>query len=190
MSISMVDVAVMSTVGVKVGVFPDVEIRVGVIVGEAKPGADEVFVAGGVEVWVGSPDGTCVAVGVRVFVGTGVSDGGGIGVDVDAGEITVNDPPDKLNATPAPLGSEAAALPRVNSEVPEDALALTLTTILATIPFAIAVWSRPKMITRTVPAAGREYDRVLDAGTAEPLETLVTDRRLLSKVRSKFKPVT
>ena len=190
MSISMVDVAVMSTVGVKVGVFPDVEIRVGVIVGEAKPGADEVFVAGGIEVWVGSPEGTCVAVGVRVFVGTGVSDGGGIGVDVDAGAITVNDPPDKLNATPAPLGSEAAALPRVNSEVPEDALALTLNTILATIPFAIAVWSRPKMITRTVPEAGREYDSVLDAGTAEPLETLVTDRRLLSKVRSKFKPVT
>jgi hypothetical protein len=58
----------MSTVGVIAGVFSDVEIRVGVSVGEAKPGADEVFVAGRVDVWVGPPEGTCVAVGVRVFV--------------------------------------------------------------------------------------------------------------------------
>jgi hypothetical protein len=60
----MVDVAVMSTVGVIAGVFSGVEIRVGVSVGEAEPGADEVFVAGRVEVWVGPPDGTCVAVEV------------------------------------------------------------------------------------------------------------------------------
>ena len=109
---------------------------------------------------------------------------------MDVGAITVNDPFDKLNATPAPPGSEAAAFPRDNWEVPEDAPALMLNTILAIVPFGISVWSRPKMITRTVPAAGREYDSILDAGTAEPLETLLTDRRLLSKVRSKFNPVT
>ncbi len=68
MSISMVDVAVMSIVGVIAGVFSEVAIRVGVSVGEAKPGADEVFVAGRVDVWVGFPEGTCVAVGVRVGV--------------------------------------------------------------------------------------------------------------------------
>jgi hypothetical protein len=49
-SISMVEVAVMSIVGVIAGVFSEVAIRVGVSVGEAKPGADEVFVAGRVDV--------------------------------------------------------------------------------------------------------------------------------------------
>lgn len=128
----------MSSVGEKAGVFTDVEIRVGVSVGEAKPGADEVLVAGRVGVWVAPPDDTCVAVGVRVLVGTGVSDGGGTGVDVGGGVVTVNDPFDKLKVTlvVAP-GSVAAALPRDNGEVPGAALALTLKMMFATTPSGI-----------------------------------------------------
>ncbi|NOR90222.1 MAG: hypothetical protein GQ524_08185, partial [Anaerolineales bacterium] len=103
----------MSTVGEKAGVFSEVAIRVGVRVGEAKPGADEVFVAGRVEVCVGFPDGTCVAVGVCVLVGTGVSAGGGTGVDVDTGAITVKDPVNGGSNEIGffPLRSVAAALP-------------------------------------------------------------------------------
>ena len=122
--------------------------------GEEKLGADEVLVAGRVGVWVAPPDDTCVAVGVRVLVGTGVSEGGGTGVDVGGGAVTVNDPFDRLNVTPAPPGSEAAALLRDRDEVPGDAIALTLKTIVATVPLGIAVWLKPKMSTRTVPAEG------------------------------------
>jgi hypothetical protein len=199
MSISMVDVAVMSIVGVIAGVFSDVEIRVGVSVGDAKPGADEVFVACRVDVWVGPPEGTCVAVGVFVLAGTGVSDGGGTGVEVGGGAVTVKDPFDGGSTRiEFPLGSEAAALPIDRDEVPGLALVLTSKMIFATEPLGIAAWSRPKMITRTVPAAGREYLRNLptDAGE-EPMVTQLgvcsgghTYKRLLSKVRSKFNPDT
>ncbi len=118
--------------------FLDVEIRVGFSVGDAMPGADDVLVADRVGVWVAPPDGTCVAVGVRVLVGVGVSDGGGTGVDVGGGAVTVNDPFDKLKVTlvVAP-GSVAAALPRDNGEVPGAALALTLKMMFATTPSGI-----------------------------------------------------
>jgi hypothetical protein len=177
----MVDVAVMSIVGVIAGVFSDVETRVGVSVGEEKPGADEVFVAGRVEVCVGFPDGTCVAVGVFVLAGTGVSDGGGTGVDVEGGAITVKDPFDKVNVTPAPLGSEAAALLRENAEVPGDALGRTFIFTYATIPSGITSWLRPAMITLMGILSNDPVETPLLAeAAAGPVVTLMTSKRLLS----------
>ena len=120
--------------------FSDVEIRVGVSVGEEKLGADEVLVASRVGVWVAPPDDTCVAVGVRVLVGTGVSEGGGTGVDVGGGAVTVNDPFDKLNGTTFASGSVATAPLNVRgSSIMGKALILTLKLTFTSTPSEIAV---------------------------------------------------
>ena len=133
----MVGEDVLSTVGDKAGVFSAVEIGLGVGVGDAKTGADEVLVEGRVGVWVAPTAGACVDVGVRVFVGTGVSVGGGTGVDV-GGAITVNVPSFKLSGTLFPEGSDAAVLPKVKFEGPELAFVFTLKMMFAMTPSGIA----------------------------------------------------
>jgi hypothetical protein len=80
---------------------------------------------------------------------------------VGGGAVTVKDP---FNGGSNgigffPLRSVAAALPIDRDDVPGLALVLTSKMIFATVPLGIAVWSKVKMITRTVPVAGREYLR-------------------------------
>ena len=155
---------------------PGVLVRVGVFVGPE----------GVVEVGVGVRVG--VGVGVVVDVGVGVRVGVLVGVGVTS---TVNVPLVRLVATPPPAGFVAAALLNVSAEPPPGALGRTSKITLATGPSAIGVTLTPNTITRTVPEAGCENDRLFPASEAAcPMVTLLTESRLVSKLRSKFNPVT
>ena len=172
----MVEVAMEAFVLVDVGVFDGRGVFVG--------GAWVVSVEVGV--FEGSVFGSVVAVGVEVggrLVGVAV---GGIG-----GAVTVNVPEDSPRLTELPPASVAVALLKDRLEEPGVALLLTLKVILATLPFEIAVKLRPKMMTRIRPDDGDDQESVFPAEeAADPIVTFWTDKRLASKFRSKFKPVT
>ena len=143
----------------------------------------------------------CVDVGVkvgRVFgcdvevsegvggaeVCVGVAGGGG-------GAFTVKLPELRLREIEFPPGSVALALLNESENVPGAAEDKTLTESAATVPFEIAVWFSPKMMILTLPLDGDDHARVLPADeAADPIDTLSTDMRLASKLRSKFNPVT
>jgi len=120
---AVVDVRVAVLEGVRVAV--RVAVRVGVRV--------DVFVGEGPVVLVAEPTGVSVTLGV--------ADGGG--------GSTVNEPGPRVSGTAIPSGSLAAVLtsPRLNE--PAVALGKTLNTTEAMPPLGIAVWLRPKMMTRT-----------------------------------------
>jgi hypothetical protein len=83
------------------------------------------------------------------------------------------------------------ALPNERLEDPDAAPELTLNVTLATPPFDIEVWFRPKMMTRMRPVDGDDQESVFPAEEAEdPMLIFWTVKRLASKVRSKFNPVT
>ena len=155
---------------------PGVFVRVGVLVGP------DGVVAVGVGVRVG------VGVGVLVGVGVGVRVGVLVGVGVTR---TVNVPLVRLVVTPPPAGFVAAALLKVNPEPPPGALGRTSKITFATEPSAMGVTLTPKTITRTVPEAGADHDRLFPASEAAcPIVTLLTESRVVSKLTSKFSPVT
>jgi len=119
-----------------------------------------------------------VRVGVFVFAGTGVSEGtvvfvGGVtGVFVAGGAMTVRVPFDRLNGIDVPSGSVAAAFPRDKVEGPALAFDLIVNVMLATVPFEIAAWLKPNMMTRTLLGDGVDQERNLPAEDAvEPIDT-------------------
>jgi pyruvate/2-oxoglutarate dehydrogenase complex dihydrolipoamide acyltransferase (E2) component len=159
----------------------------GVIVGVVEEVGATVDV--GVEVTIGAS--VVVIVGVKVEVGSGVSVGALVGVFVAGGESTVKEPLFKLTSIPPPLESVAAALLNVSGDVPGAALTNTLKITFATVPLGIASWLKPKMITLTVLEDGFDQLKFFPAEeAADPILTLLTLKRLSSKLRSKFNPTT
>jgi len=172
-------VDVREAVGVRdgVGLGPGVEVsvRVGVL--------DGVRVALAVEL------GPTVLVGVRVTVLVAVDVGVAVGreVFVAGGVVTVKVPGEVETGTPSGGGLALAALtfPRDRPEVPEAAPASTLKMMLATGPSGITSLLIPATITRMVLADCGDQETLFPAlDAADPMVTLLTDRRVLSKVRS------
>ena len=161
---------------------------------------EAVAVAVGMLVLVGVE--VAVAVGVRVGVGVGVRVAVGVGVlvGVAVGPSTVKVPLVRPVVTPPPLGLVAAALLSVSEEAPLGAPGNTSKLTVASVPSGIGVTLKPKMIIRTVPTEGWEQPTDLDTGalatagsrvTARPLQDpLAAAIRLVSKLRSKLRPVT
>ena len=123
--------------GVALGPGAGVDVRVAVLEGVRVA----VRVAVRVDVFGGEGPVVLVAEPTGVSVTLGVADGGGAS--------TVNEPGSRVSGTEIPSGSLAAVLasPRLND--PAVALDKTLNATEAMLPPGIAVWLRPKMMTRT-----------------------------------------
>ena len=105
--------------------------------------------------------------------------------------MTLNAPELVASETELPLGSVAVALLNDKADEPGEAPIFTLTTILATVPFWIAVWFNPKMSTRTRPEEGVDQERIFPADEATPpMVIFCTVKRDESKFTSKLSPVT
>ncbi len=182
---SWVEVAPVCSVGVDEG--EPSESRVGVIelVGLDVDSADSVHVG----VAVGSFVEALVAVGEAVRVGVAV--GNGLGVGEAGGALTVSEPLLVDTSTPDPSGEVAAALLSCSGMVPADAVGEISNATLTIVPSGIAVWFKPKTMTRTVPEDGEKLDMDLPAlEAAPPAVTSIKLRREESNDKSKFTPET
>ena len=208
-----VEVGLAIAVAVRVGVFVEVAGVTGVGEGpgvdvrEAVGVRDGVGLGPGVEVSVrvGVLDGVRVAVGVKVRVGVFVSVRVGVfvaearavlvagEVAVAGGAVTVKVPIEVETGTPSGGGLALAALTllRDKTEDPEGAPTSTLKMTSATGPSGITSLLNPATITRMVPAACGDQDTVFPAlDAADPIVTLLTERRELSKSRSNWRDAT
>jgi len=161
--------------GVGLGPGLEVSVRVGVL--------DGVRVALGVEL------GPTVLVGVRVTVLVAVAVGVAVGreVFVAVGAVTVKVPGEVATGTPSGgrVALAAVALLRDKAEDPEVAPTSTLKTMFATGPSGITLLFIATMSTPIVPADCIHQVTCFPAlDAADPIVTLLTDRRELSKVRS------